>query len=86
MSIKEIRKYLPLILPYLIIKWRQAELVIELSKIIIPTEKYKRLSFKEREEIYSWEDVLTMESIYQECFLLNKKGTNISKDSSNDIL
>ncbi len=74
MNKKEIIEHLPKILPYLIIKQRQAELIIEIYNITYSKRKYYKLSNKSRHEMYTWEEQLTMELIYKECKELNKKG------------
>ncbi len=77
---KEIDLYLPLILPNLISKWRQAELAIEANKIL-KTKKYRDSlkTFQEKRDMYTWEELLTLEAIYQECKELNDKLLKIKK-------
>ncbi len=63
MNQKEIRQYLPLIQPYLHLKWRQGELVIEVLNIQ-----------KNGQKLYTWEEICILESCYKECKELNRKG------------
>ncbi len=70
---QEMEIYLPNIKPYLIIKWRQAELILELYSIL-KTDKFTRtLSYFQKREMYTDEEINTLNSIYWECKELNKK-------------
>jgi hypothetical protein len=84
MSREEISIHLPLILPYLISKWRQAELVIEADKIIKTKDYSCGLNNQERSEMYTYEEVLTLYHIWRECEDLNNK--NNIKNNEKDIL
>ncbi len=70
---KEIEEYLPKILPYLITKDRQAELILELYSILKTKEVINKRPFKNKSkfEIYTWEEMCIMESIWKECKELN---------------
>ncbi len=74
MNKKEIKEYLPKILPFISKKWRQAEFVIEVSKIIKIKKDIDKLGIHKKQEIYTWEEMCIFESAYQECRLLNRKG------------
>ncbi len=71
---EELKEHLPKILPFLIIKWRQAELAIELLSTLKDRKFYYKVLNKNRGEMYTWEEWCIFESIYKECKELNKKG------------
>lgn len=62
----ERKKLLPFILPYLHLKWRQAQLAIEVDSIIKDSNILNN-------EKYSWEEMSILDFCYQECKELNNK-------------
>jgi hypothetical protein len=87
----EIELYLPKIIPYLILKQRQGELIIELYKILKTNEYVKKLNrrFSSMSEIYTEDEILTMNLIWKECYILNerwyKKQERIKINKINEI-
>jgi hypothetical protein len=79
---EEIEVYLPKILPYLVYKQRQGELVLEALKILKTKKFILNLGkFQPISEIYSYDEICTLESIYIECFNLNIKITQRLKNN-----
>ena len=73
MNRAEILEYLPKIIPFLIIKWRQGELVLEATKIIKPISYVYTLKRHQKKEMYTDDEIITLNSIYWECAKLNER-------------
>jgi hypothetical protein len=73
MNRQEIEEHLPKILPYLIEKYRQGELLLEALSILKPKKYTSKLSYQEKRELYTDNDIHTLNSIYWECRKLNEK-------------
>jgi hypothetical protein len=73
MNREETLKHLPKIIPYLTTKWRQGELVLEAIKIIKPIEYIYTLTFYEKRELYTYDEILILNNIYWECKKLNER-------------
>jgi len=79
MTNDEIRQYLPLIQPYIILKKNQIELAIEFINILKSKSLIKKLSVKNKcmEKLYTERELMLMEIIYEDMKEYNKKGRPI---------
>ncbi len=85
MSRKEVELYLPKIIPYLTVKWQQAELILRLFSILKTFEFQYKLNNQTRFEMYTYEEKLSMDLIWQACFSLNEDWNIKNKHNDNDF-